>query len=195
MPNKNEFESKLDTTDVSDAERSTANEKNSLDKALAELSNLIKPLTQDLQSIRHFEYLLLLWAPFHIFPVDPIPTSYSSKEGGIIIPLSNGWQIIDYGYVISISPGENYGTYCTGKLIEAVKEMMFIAASRDVIKIGISGHEIAKRVAWMESLAYPLTITNYSPSLEDVRKYEIIHNVSSKEELTLGKDELDKRPE
>lgn len=195
MPNNNQLESKLTSTDFSDNEKSSANEKNSLDKALAELASLIKPLAQDLQSIRYIEYLLLLWAPLHIFPVEPIPVSYSSNDGGIIIPLSNGWQIIDYGYVISASPGENYGTYCTSKLIETIKEMMFIVASRDVVKIGISGHEIAKRVAWIESLAYPLVITNYNPSLEDIRKHETIQTLRFKEQFELANDEPERRPE
>lgn len=183
-------------TALGDSENASSSH-DALDNALSELAGLIKPLANDLQTLRSFYYLLLMWASFHIYQIEPFPKPYADEENQspVIIPLSNGWQIVDYGYMLSASPGANYGTYCTGKLIETAREMVRMLASRDVTKVGFSGHEIAKRVAWMEAVEYQIVVQNYQPDINEINILQRVRNLKNKYLAEQAKDALDRRPE
>lgn len=141
---------------------------------LAELADLVKPIAGDGKiSLDAFYYLLLLWASFHVYPLEPPPDGggESGGEGGggvKIIPLENGWNIRDYGDCLSTSPGDQYGGYCTGKLIITAQHMIDILAKRGVTKVGFLGHDVARRAAWVECVDQNIEIINYEASIFDV---------------------------
>jgi hypothetical protein len=141
---------------------------------LAELADLVKPIAgEEKIGIDAFYYLLLLWASFHVYPLDPPPDTTGGKAK--IIPLASGWNAFDYGDVLSASPGEHYGNYCTGRLIESAQEMIDILAKRGVKKVGILGHDIARRAAWIECVDQEINIINFEPTDFDQEvRYRII---------------------
>lgn len=135
---------------------------------LAELADLVKPIAGEGKiSLDAFYYLLLLWASFHVYPLEPPPEG-GSGGGAKIIPLENGWNIHDYGDCLSTSPAEHYGSYCTGKLIITAQHMIDILAKRGVTKVGFLGHDVARRAAWVECVDQNIEIINYEPSIFDI---------------------------
>ncbi len=146
-----------------------------LQQALAELEAAIKPLEEnpslnDIDIAQFYYYLHLLWAEFHIYITDP----FAGGEGGggvgtaKIIPLGNGRKIYDYGFALSTSTGEDYGSYCQAKLYETIQEMVVILAQRGVKRVSIIGNSLAMRVAWIECVAHQIEIGNYEPSYLDI---------------------------
>lgn len=135
-----------------------------LNRSLAELAELVKPIaTEGKVGIDAYFYLLLLWASFHVYPLEPPPGS-SSSEPAKITTSDSGWKIFDYGDCLSTSPGENYGSYCTGKLITTAEEMIRMLAQRGITKVGFLGHDVARRAAWIECLEHNIAIINYEPT-------------------------------
>jgi hypothetical protein len=152
---------------------------NPLEQALAQLASLVKPsggsLQVDINFLEFLPYLLLLWASFRVYQIEP----YAEEREGeaAIVPLDNGRKIFDYGYYLSTSPGEDYNSYCTGKLIKAVQKMVGILANRGATLVGFAGHEIAQRVAWMECLERGIDVSNFSPAGSDFELYKRIHQL------------------
>lgn len=140
-----------------------------LEKALAELSNLIKPIvTEDKkQLLQLFYYVLLLWGSFHVYQVEPEVAG--GEGGGLPIPNKGGWRIMDYGDHLSTSAGANYSTYCTGKMITATQKMIGVMAQRGATRVRIFGHDIARRAAWIECEDLNIAINNFAPT-EDEKK-------------------------
>lgn len=133
-------------------------------RALAELAELAKPIASDARiSLDALYYLLLLWSSFQVYPLEPASERYANGDIKIITSPT-GWKIFDYGDCLSISPGEFYGSYSTGKLITVAQEMIEILAQRGITKVGILGHDIAKRAAWITCLEHEINILNYEPS-------------------------------
>lgn len=145
-------------------ELAAADEADDLTQALADLADFVKPLAREEKiGIDLFYYLLLLWAAFHVYPLDPPPDS-TGEGGAKIIPVEGGFPIFDYGDCLSVSPGEDYGSYCTGRLIISAQAMIDLLAERGVVKVGFLGHDIARRAAWMECVDQNIEILNYEPS-------------------------------
>lgn len=135
-----------------------------LSQSLAELAELIKPISNEKKfGIDAYFYLLLLWASFHVYPLEPPPDTTGFKKPKII-KVEGGWTVFDYGDSLSTSPGEDYGSYCTGKLIRTAQEMIKILESRGVTKVGFLGHDVARRAAWIECLEHNIAIINYEPT-------------------------------
>ncbi len=141
----------------------------SLDAALTDLADLLKPAPLNETIEEYVYYLLLLWASFQVYQLEPYVEDEGGEGGGgaKIIPLNNGRIIADYGYYLSSSPGDDYGNYCTGKLIDAAKEMIAIVAKRGAIKVAFLGHPIAQRAAWIECLERGIEVTNFEASEVD----------------------------
>lgn len=150
----------------------TQPEENSLERALAELAALVQPTAAnaDINFFNFVPYLLLLWATFRIYRIMPYQ---SEEEGGTqssevkIITLANGRKIFDYGSYLATSTMEDYGSYCTGKLLTTVEEMVKIMAARGVELVGVVGHVIANRAAWMHCLERGIEVSNFYPSTAD----------------------------
>lgn len=131
--------------------------------ALSELAKMVKPMAGEVQiGIDALYYLLLLWGFFQIYPLEP---SQEEKSGGAtVIPVTDGWDIFDYGDCLSTSPGDHYRSYCTGKLINTSQKMIELLVKREITKIGFLGHEVARRAAWIECLEHDIEIINYEPT-------------------------------
>lgn len=147
-----------------------------LGRSMADLAQLVKPLASEGKlSMDAFFYLLLIWGSFHIYPLEPPPDTSGSGGGAKIIPLDNGRNIFDFGDCLSTSPGEDYGSYCTGKLITATQEMIDLLVKRGVTKVGFLGHDVARRAAWIECVEHNIAIINYEPTDFDWEvRYRII---------------------
>lgn len=138
-----------------------------LGRALDELAALVNPHTSHTKLYIEIYYLLLLWASLRVYQLEPYVESGSDDEHAEVIPLANGWKIFDYGYYLVTSPGENYGTYCTGKLIETTQHMIDILAKRGVTRVGLLGNGVARRAAWMECEDIGIEVNNYYPTESD----------------------------
>jgi len=151
---------------MANPEDTPANQTNAdedIDRALADLADLVKPIaTEGKISIDAFFYLLLIWSSFHVYPLEPPQEAF--PDGAKVIPFKEGWQIVDFGDSISTSPGEYYGSYCTGRLINTAIQMIELMAQRGITKIGFLGHDVARRAAWMECLDHNISIINYEPT-------------------------------
>jgi hypothetical protein len=165
----------------------------SLSQALAELADLVEPLGLDYKNKMALYYLLLLWASLRVYQLEPYIES--DEEGGEakIIPLENGWKILDYGYYLTTSPGENYGTYCTGKLIQAAQTMIDIMAKRGAKRIGLLGNSVATRAAWMQSEDLGVEVNNYYPTDADYELLNKIRAFRAEAKKRLAQEDL-KRP-
>lgn len=165
-------------------------QEDAINKALAEISDLAKPVTDDTKiSLDAFYYLLLLWASFHVFPLEPSTDPF--PQGPTIIPLDNGLEIYDYGDTLSVS--QHYASYCTGKIITAAQEIIKLMAQRGVTKLGFLGHEVARRAGWMECLEHEIKIINYEPSDFD---WEVRRRIlEAREKAKKTKPGIMKRPE
>lgn len=167
--------------------------------SLEQLSELIKPLTVDEVQLIHFYYLLLLWASFRVYQIDPMADGEGDEDGGIydgvpkVILLTNGRKIYDYGYCLSTSTGEDYGSYCTGKLIEVAQEMIHILDKRGVKIVGFAGHDIPKRAAWIECLETGIEVSNFYPDEYDWYLRDKIRKIRQVNSRT-GEPEPDRRP-
>lgn len=145
-----------------------------LSDALSELASLIKPLTGEQKTAEYLYYLLLLWAYLAIYQLEPFITDSDEGDGAPkITQLENGWKIFDYGYCLLTSPGENFGTYCTGKLIETIKEMFKILSQRGAKRINFAGHPIAERIAWIESQEHDIDCSFYASEIDRARYHQI----------------------
>jgi len=167
------------------------NEADLLQQALAELEEAIKPLEENILSGSNLDnadltyyvaYLYMLWAEFHIYILEPFAGGESGSSDGTakIIPLDNGRKIFDYGYALSTSVGEDYSSYCQGKLYETIQEMIAILAKRGAKKISLIGHSLAMRVAWVECVEHQIEIANYEPSDMDFRIRERLRTIKEK---------------
>ena len=151
----------------------TDNPDNSLERALAELAEVIQPLTGNIDISNFVSYLYLIWGDFAVYPLETSEDSGSESGSGSIeikkvISLENGRKIFDYGYCLTTSPGEDYGSYCSGKTIEAAQKMIAILAERGVTKLGFTGSSLtAKRAAWIDCLECGIEVVNYMPSEAD----------------------------
>lgn len=155
-----------------------------LGQALSELAQLIKPLVVDARSLESIQYIISLWSTFRVYQLDPPARPWPKGEGeeGFagrfkIHSLDNGWEIFDYGFYLVTSVGKNYGTYCTGKLLETTVAMIDILAKRGARELSISGNDVAKRAAWMKCLESGITISNYFPTEADYDKRALITKI------------------
>jgi hypothetical protein len=142
-------------------------EEDSLADALSDLAELVKPLRLLLSpELRAgLSYLLLLWGAFYVYPLEPETSAY--PKGARIITLEGGWKIFDYGDYLATSPGEHYGVCSTRNLIDTSQKMIALLEEKGVTKIGILGHPIAQRAAWMDCLIKNIEVINYEPTAED----------------------------
>src|SRR4051812_38084608 len=125
---------------VSSQTTDTAAQVDLLQQALAELEAAIKPyensILVDNDIAQYYYFLHLLWAEFHIYIIEPFGGDDQTGAGTAkIIPTENGRQIFDYGFALSTSVGDDYGSYCQGKLYETIKEMVAILAKQGVKKV------------------------------------------------------------
>lgn len=164
-----------------------------LSQALAELANLINPLTSDYKNKLDIYYLLSLWASLRVYQIEPYIESTDAQDAKVI-SLENGWKIIDYGYYLATSPGENYHTYCTDKLISTVQEMMHILAGRGVKQVGLLGNSVAMRAAWMEAQNSGIAVSNYYPSAEDYALLDKMRKLRAESKKGLVQSEENKYP-
>jgi len=167
-----------------------------LSGALAELASLVKPLTSEYKETIGLYYLLLLWSSIQVYQLKPYIDSGDDSDGeGLpeIIPLANGWKIFDYGYYLASSPGDNYTTYCTGKLIETSQAMVDILAKRGAKQLGLVGNYIATRAAWMESENLGLEVSNYYPTTTDYALLKKIRKLRAEARAKLEVEEV-RRP-
>lgn len=133
-----------------------------LNAELDELYERIAPFTPDADITQYVYFVLLLWASFRVYQLEP-PVE-AIKEKPDIIKISNGRFIFDYGFYLSTSSGEDYGSYSTGKVIEAAQEMMSMLASRGATKVAFAGHTIPQRAAWVECIDHNIESNFYPQS-------------------------------
>jgi hypothetical protein len=71
-----------------------------LGTALEELAKHIEPLGSNAKFLTSLSYLLLLWASFEVYQLEPFVPLNEDEEGGEggakIISLANGWKIFDF---------------------------------------------------------------------------------------------------
>ncbi len=146
-----------------------------LQQALAELEAAIRPLEKEADINPTFDltqfyyYLHLIWAEFHIYILDPFGGGEgAASDTAKIIPLENGRKIFDYGFALSTSVGEDYGSYCQGRLYEAIEAMVAMLAQRGVKKVSFIGNSVAMRVAWMACVDQQIETANYEPGYDDI---------------------------
>jgi hypothetical protein len=163
--------SETPTDQASAAAADSGQYKSPLEQALAELASLVGSAADS----KAFEitrdqvyYLLLLWAPFHVYPIKPYPADFTAGAEPRIQTLASGWKLIVYNDSVSASPGENYGSYCTGPLIAAAEEMVRMMAEKGVKNVALLGHQIAKRAAWMECFERNMEVANFGPSSDEL---------------------------
>lgn len=145
---------------------------NSLEQALAEITNLIKPAVVNYRSKLAVDYLLLLWGNLHIFQVDPFIES--NPQGAKIIKLDSGLAIHDFGHRLSLSPGESPATYSTGKRIKATEHMVKILAERGAKEVVVFGHETLKLAAWISCGPYEIAVSNRYVSEKDLKLRDML---------------------
>jgi hypothetical protein len=171
-------------------------DQNSLEQALEELSKLVQPealTTMPINWLDHLPYLLLVWAYFYVFPLQP-SDEQTGNAGGKVIPLANGRSIYDSGFFLSTSPGDDYDSYCTGKLLETTEAMIKILAERGITQVGFSGHAIAKRAAWMHCVEHHIEVTNFYPSAADWELLERIRQLRNKKHQQHIEETAERRP-
>jgi|GEM_PF-6595658 len=158
----------------SQIEDDIAAEADLLQQALAELEAAIQPFEQSarmyLDISAYYYFLHLLWAEFHIYIVEPFAGGEGSGSGtgtAKVIPLDNGRKIFDYGFALSTSVGDDYGSLCQGRLYETIQEMIAILAKRGVKKVSFIGNSIAMRVGWLECVESQIEVSNYEPTAYD----------------------------
>lgn len=175
------------------------------DQALADLAKMVQPLSPDsgLQGLVYLYYLLSLWASFKIYQVEPYlgPSELAGHEkGGVnIITLPNGRKIHDYGYYLMTSNGEDYGSACTGKLVETTQEMVSLFKQRGAEIVSFGGYDLAKRVAWIACVELEIEVSNYYPNDADweaLARVRALHEAAGKKLLKKTKAAADdRRPE
>lgn len=170
-------------------------EGDTLGDALDELAALVNPHTTRGKLYVEIYYLLLLWGSIRVYQLEPFVESGTESEAAKIIPLENGWKIFDYGYYLMSSPGENYGTYCTGKLIETTQEIVNLLAKRGASRVGILGNSIARRAAWMECEDLGIQVNNFYPTESDLLQLQRIRKLraEAKQRRALAAEEV-RRP-
>lgn len=161
----------------------------SLEKALAELASLVPVETSNISELPYINwlaqipFLLLLWASLRIYQIDPYVETDDGKGGDSsgsdikIIQLENSHKIYDCGYFLSTSPGEEYNSYCTSKLINATQKMVAMLVSRGARQVAFAGHEIAQFAAWIECAENNIEVTNFHPNDVDEKKRERIRKL------------------
>lgn len=181
-------------TDFDEQVESFDYEGDTLGDALDELAALVNPHTTRGKLYFDVYYLLLLWASIGIYQVEPMVEA-GKEEAVKIIPLENGWKIFDYGYYLMSSPGENYGTYCTGKLIETTQEIINLLAKRGATRVGALGNSIAKRAAWMQCEDLGIQVDNFYPAESDLLQLQRIRKLraEAKQRRALAAEEV-RRP-
>lgn len=113
-----------------------------------------------------------------------------------IIRIKSGWIVLDYGNAMTTSPGEliftdaqymrgengNLERICTGlgtrikQIIDTAAEMVTIAKEKEgweQIQI-ISGEELMSWAIWKAGQDLEVEILGYTPSKEEMKKYERI---------------------
>ena len=112
--------------DIEDLKKAAAelNKDPTLAQTIAELGQLLQPLSNDAQYEVAFYYLLLLWSTFQVYPLEP-EMDYTTAESVVLIhpakitQIEQGLKIFDYGYCLTTSMGEFYGSTSTGRIIQA----------------------------------------------------------------------------
>lgn len=85
--------------------------------------------------------------------------------------------------------GDDYTSYCQGKLYETIKEMVALLAKRGVKKVSFIGNSIAMRVAWMECVDSQIETANYEPTSYDTSVRNRIKTLKEKaRKLQLGQE-------
>lgn len=156
-----------------------------LAQTIAEIGQLLQPLTNEAQYEVAFYYLLLLWGYFQVYPLTP-DKDYTSEESlkqpvihaAKITQIEQGLKIFDYGYCLTTSTGEFYGSTSTGRLIEATQRMISMLAERGVTLVSFIGHPVAQRAAWIECMGYGIDC-NFDPTNDDWETYRRIIDIKA----------------
>ena len=117
-----------------------------VDKVMQQIKDDEPP--EELIQMQHVFFLWFLWADFHLYIIDP---PIAPKVPAEVLPLSNGRKIVDYGYVMSTSVGDDLGKgrLSSRKLLESVEVMIDKAIELyDIKEVAFQGNEVAKRKAF-----------------------------------------------
>lgn len=177
-------EDKADDVEALKKAAAELNKDPTLAQTIAELGQLLQPLSNDAQYEVAFYYLLLLWSYFQVYPLEP-EQDYTKAESVVLIhpakitQIEQGLKIFDYGYCLATSIGEFYGTTSTGRIIEAAQRIVRMLAERGITRVAFSGHPIAQRAAWIECMGYGIDCT-FDPTNDDWEIYRRIIDVKAR---------------
>lgn len=132
---------------------------------------------------KYFPHLELRWACLIIYIIEPFVESQYPPQ---VIPVTNGWNIYDYGNFLAISRAEKWieGLSTTGPLItsaqEAVVRVKTLGAlySDSGAEVALWGLRQAQFAFWTEAAKWSnVKVVNFLPDFSDFAKRDLIEHL------------------
>jgi hypothetical protein len=143
-----------------------------IDQLLAQLNELTDtPYT----SQQAYLFLLRRWGYFEVSIQETEENKKSEDDSSTIttqntanlIQIENAYLIHDYGSCLKTSAGEYYPSYATtGRLLNAVKEIIYLLNQRGAKQLKFDGLAVAKRMAWIECKKYQIKVSDFTADIK-----------------------------